>query len=157
MWDDMAQPTFSTTTERVYSQLPDVYRETDATHGYQFKQYVASVVDQLGDVDLLIARFRYLAQIDREMAKRYAQRFTTYTHVDRVNVAQVDDNVLTSNRPVLGFLVYEQRFDVGLLPARLHEESIAHLQRSGFDPARDRDGTLRGAENLGNAHPERLG
>jgi hypothetical protein len=83
----MAQPTFSVTTERVYSQLPDVYRETDANNGYQFKQYIASVTDQLGDIDLLIARFRYLAQIDREMAKRYAQRYTTYTHKDRVKDA----------------------------------------------------------------------
>lgn len=83
----MNEPTFSTTTERLYSQLPDVYRDTDAGQGYGFKQYLASIGDVLGDVDLLVARFRYLASTDRVMAKRYAQRFTQYSQQDRVKGA----------------------------------------------------------------------
>lgn len=77
------EPKFSLTTERMYAKLPDVYRETDVNHDYAFKKYVASVVDTLGDIDLLVARLRYLSQVDRQMAKRYSQRFTTYTHADR--------------------------------------------------------------------------
>lgn len=77
-------PTFSVTTERVYDKLPDVYRETDADNGYQFKKYISSVCDVLGDVDLLVERLRYRSQIELEMRKRYAQRFTTYTHAGRV-------------------------------------------------------------------------
>lgn len=77
------EPHYSVTTERVYDRLPDVYRETDADQDYVFKKYISSVVDSLGDVFLLIERFRYRSQIELEMRKRYSQRHTTYTHEDR--------------------------------------------------------------------------
>lgn len=77
------EPRYSVTTERVYDRLPDVYRETDVDQNYAFKKFISSVVDSLGDVDLLIERFRYRSQIELEMRKRYAQRYTTYTHADR--------------------------------------------------------------------------
>ena len=80
-------PTFSVTTERIYDKLPDIYREVDATVDYAFKKYISSVTDVLGDVDLLVERFRYRSQIELEFRKRYAQRFTTYTHPGRVNNA----------------------------------------------------------------------
>lgn len=81
------EPTFSVTTERMYSRLPDVYRETDVDQDYAFKKFISTVVDTLGDIDLLIARLRYLSQVDRQMAKRYAQRFSVYRHADRVKGA----------------------------------------------------------------------
>ena len=84
-------PVFSTTTERVYDKLPDVYRETDEQNDYQFKKYISSICDVLGDVDLLVERLRYRSQIELEMRKRYAQRFSTYTQPDRV-----------ANAPILG-------------------------------------------------------
>lgn len=80
----MSAPTFSVTTERLYDRLPDMYREADAQNDYQFKKYIASIVDQLGDVDIAVERLRYRSQIEMEMRKRYAQRFTTYTHEGRV-------------------------------------------------------------------------
>jgi len=85
------EPNYSVTTERIYDKLPDVYRETDALNDYQFKKYISSICDVLGDVDLLIERLRYRSQIELEMRKRYAQRNTTYVQADRV-----------ANAPVLG-------------------------------------------------------
>ena len=79
----MTAPTYSVTAERIYDKMPDVYRETDAANGYQFKKYLASMVHSLGDIDLLVERLRYRSQIELEMRKRYAQRFTTYTQPDR--------------------------------------------------------------------------
>lgn len=79
----MNAPTYSVTTERLYDKLPDLYKETDANNDYQFKKYISAVVDYLGDVDLLVARLRYLSQIDLAQQKRYAQKNTIYTHPDR--------------------------------------------------------------------------
>lgn len=79
----MNAPTYSVTTERLYDKLPDLYKETDANQDYQFKKFISSVVDYLGDIDLLVARLRYLSQIDLAQQKRYAQRYTTYEHPDR--------------------------------------------------------------------------
>ncbi|UVF61465.1 hypothetical protein SEA_DALANDE_52 [Gordonia phage DalanDe] len=74
---------YSVTTERLYDKLPDIYRETDVAHDLQFKKFIASTVDVLGDIDLLVERFRYRSQIEMEMRKRYAQRNTIYTHPGR--------------------------------------------------------------------------
>lgn len=85
------EPIYSVTTERIYDKLPDVYRETDAQQDYAFKRYISSLGDILGDVDLLIERFRYRSQIELEYRKRYAQRHTRYEHPNRI-----------ANAPVLG-------------------------------------------------------
>lgn len=79
----MSEPVFSVTTERLYDKLPDLYRETDALNDYQFKKYIASIADSLGEIDLLVERFRYRSQIELEMRRRYAQRYTVYTHASR--------------------------------------------------------------------------
>lgn len=81
------EPVYSTTTERFYYRLPDIYRETDAQHDYQFKKYISSVLDTLGDIDLLVARFRYMAPNELEMQRRYAQKHTIQKHPDRVKGA----------------------------------------------------------------------
>ena len=78
------EPKYSTTTERLYAKLPDIYRDTDERGGYQFKKYISSVVDKLGDIDLLIARLEYLSQIELEYQRRYRQRNTEYVHSGRV-------------------------------------------------------------------------
>lgn len=87
----MNAPVFSVTTERIYGKLPDIYREVDAQNGYEFKKYLASMADQLGEVDLMVERLRYRSQIELEFRNRYAQRHTVYTHPDRL-----------PNAPVLG-------------------------------------------------------
>lgn len=83
------EPKFSVTTERIYDKLPDIYREADAANGFAFKRYISLIGDTLGDVDLLVERFRYRSQIELEYRKRYSQRNTVYTQPGRDPLAPV--------------------------------------------------------------------
>lgn len=56
----MSEPTFSATTERLYSRLPGAYRQADIDQDWLLKRWLSGVVDLLGTVDTLIDRFAYV-------------------------------------------------------------------------------------------------
>lgn len=56
----MAEPVFSDATERLYGRLPQVYRSEDEGQDWLLKKWLSGVVDQLGDVEVLIDRFAYV-------------------------------------------------------------------------------------------------
>jgi hypothetical protein len=55
----MTEPLYSETTERIWQNLPQVYRREDAFQDWQFKKYLASLGEILSEVDILIERFTY--------------------------------------------------------------------------------------------------
>ena len=56
----MTEPTYTTTTERLWRRLPEFYRNLDATTteyenvtstAYPFKRFISSVSDELNDIE----------------------------------------------------------------------------------------------------------
>lgn len=62
----MSEPTFSTTTERIYARLPETYRIMDAKDDYVFKRWLSGIGDVLDDIFVLNARFTYIPDNERE-------------------------------------------------------------------------------------------
>lgn len=60
----MPEPIYSATTERVYSNLPEIWRTQDELSGWELKSYLSSVLDQFGDVETMIDRFNFDALPD---------------------------------------------------------------------------------------------
>ena len=50
----MARPTVSATLERLYARLPEKYREHDEALDWPLLKYLSGVVDQAGEVEVLI-------------------------------------------------------------------------------------------------------
>jgi hypothetical protein len=96
----MSEPTYSVTTERTYDRLPEAYRTLDAQNDWQFKKYISSIVDQLGDIDVLVARIGYIPPEDRKDYYDSLNEFNTYQRP-----AGIED-------PDLGFLPIEQTSDL---------------------------------------------
>jgi hypothetical protein len=74
----MSEPTYSVSTERVYERLPEVYRTLDVQNEWQFKKYISSIVDQLGDIDVLVARLDYVPPEDRKDWYASGNEYNTY-------------------------------------------------------------------------------
>lgn len=56
----MSEPTFTSTTERIYARLPEAYRVADAAHDWTLKRWLSGAGDVLNDVDDIIARWTYV-------------------------------------------------------------------------------------------------
>ena len=71
-------PVYSVTTERIYRRLPEVYRVLDAQNDWQFKTYIASLGDQLNDIDTLIARLELVLPENRARHYESQDEYNTY-------------------------------------------------------------------------------
>lgn len=60
----MPEPIFSETTERIYGNLPEVWRVQDALANWALKRYLSGVTEQFGDLDVMVDRFDYDALPD---------------------------------------------------------------------------------------------
>lgn len=60
----MPEPFYSDTTERFYERIPGVYRYEDSQHNWQMKRWIAGLLEQMADVDVLLQRFRYVPPED---------------------------------------------------------------------------------------------
>ncbi len=87
----MSEPTYSTSTERIYKRLPEAYRILDAQNDWHFKKYISSISDQLNDVDTLVARLEYILPENRVDYYNSLTAYNTY-----VRPAGIED-------PVYGF------------------------------------------------------
>lgn len=61
----MTEPTYSPTTERLYSELPEVLRLADAKYGYALKHFLSGPGDVFGEVEKILARIEYIPEEDR--------------------------------------------------------------------------------------------
>ena len=75
----MSEPIYTTTTERIYKRLPEVYRILDAQNEWHFKKYISSISDQLNDIDTLVARLEYILPEDRIDYVNSLNQYNTYT------------------------------------------------------------------------------
>ena len=75
----MAEPIYTTTTERLYRRLPEVYRTLDEQNDWQFKKYLSSIADQLSEIETTIARIEYIPP--EQLADYYPtlNQYNTYT------------------------------------------------------------------------------
>jgi len=85
----MTEPTYSTTTERLYKRLPEIYRILDGTTNtyentadvdYPFKTWLSGVIDQLGDIDTTVERLKY---VPHELRDEYKSAVNTYNTYER--------------------------------------------------------------------------
>lgn len=104
----MSEPTYSVTTERIYARLPEVYRTLDIQSDWQFKKYISSIADQLGDIDVLAARLDYIPPESRK--EWYAAGNDENTYVRPAGI----------ENPSLGFAPIYETSD--LLDARTADE-----------------------------------
>ena len=74
----MTEPTYATTTERVWRRLPEAYRTFDASQDWAFKKYISSVTDQLSEVDQLHERLRYVFPEERPDYYAALDEYNTY-------------------------------------------------------------------------------
>ena len=66
----MTEPTYGTTTERLYKRLPEIYRHLDSKLHiddnatlpiyYPLKKFLSGVIDELSDVDTTVERLKYV-------------------------------------------------------------------------------------------------
>lgn len=75
----MTEPTYSVTTERLYSRLPEFYRTFDAQNDYHFKKYISSIADVLGNIDELVARIEYVPPSDWYDYQQSLDEYNTYS------------------------------------------------------------------------------
>lgn len=85
----MAEPIFSTTTERIYKSLPEFYRNLDIKANsyadsvnidYPLKKWLSGIVDALGDIDTTVERFHY---VPIEQRNNYVEARTPETTYER--------------------------------------------------------------------------
>ena len=74
----MSEPTYATTTERIYRQLPEAYRTFDANQNWAFKKYISSIADQLSEVDQLHERLRFVFPDERVDYYASLNEYNTY-------------------------------------------------------------------------------
>lgn len=74
----MSEPTVSTTTERLYQRLPEVYRTRDAENGWAFKKWLDGIGSRLDELDTLRARFTYVKPNDRRNWEAAGSPLNTY-------------------------------------------------------------------------------
>lgn len=74
----MTEPTYGTTTERIWRRLPEAYRNLDARNDWHFKKLVSAIGDQQEVVDLLIARLEYILPEDRVDYYASLNQYNTY-------------------------------------------------------------------------------
>jgi len=57
----MPEPIYSTTTERMYSRLPEAVREQDRlqTPEYPFKKWISGIADQINELEVILSRIDY--------------------------------------------------------------------------------------------------
>lgn len=79
------EPTFSVTTERLWSRLPETYRVQDAAENWTFKTWLAGMVDQAGLVETMIDRFTYTT------ADEVEQTLPLHERSDLVDPVYADD------------------------------------------------------------------
>lgn len=62
----MARPLVHATTEHIYGDLPEVYRDTDAALDYPLLRFLSLTVDQLGAISDVVDRIDYIPVDDPE-------------------------------------------------------------------------------------------
>ena len=107
------EPTYTTTTERLYRRLPEFYRVLDSQNDWHFKKYISSIADQLNDIDTLVARLEYIPPEDR--ADYYASLDADNTYVRPAGLEQEEfgfapiaetSDLLDARTSDLGWLSY---------------------------------------------------
>jgi len=83
----MTEPTYSTTTERLYKRLPEIYRILDGTTNtyentadvdYPFKTWLSGIIDELGDIDTTVERLKYVLPERRTEYNSAKNIYNTY-------------------------------------------------------------------------------
>lgn len=101
---------------------------------------------------------RELSDVADRRGRRAAQHVARL-EVDRVDVGEVEDDVLARDGPVsrLAVVVDLQTADLGLFAAGHHQDLLAGLHRAGFQATRDGQGVLHAApKDIADGHPQRL-
>ena len=84
----MTEPTYTTTTERLWRRLPEFYRNLDATTteyenvtstAYPFKRFISSVSDELNDIDTTVERLKFVPIERRNEYIASRDIYNTYT------------------------------------------------------------------------------
>ena len=83
----MTEPTYNTTTERLYKRLPEIYRILDATTNtyentanvdYPFKTFLSGIIDILGEIDTTVERLKYVTPENRNEYASASNIYNTY-------------------------------------------------------------------------------
>jgi hypothetical protein len=74
----MPEPTFSTTTERIYKRLPETYRVLDAQNDWVFKRWISGIGEEMGVIDTTAARNQFVNSADRPDFLTGLTPYTTY-------------------------------------------------------------------------------